>query len=368
MQCKPAAGNRGPMFLQLYPSYVDAHEDIAIASNWEQIHVCLQQLFLSKCVWEWIIYLLHVTLTYPHKTPNMPFISIHRHMLVKISKCYRDFFWGRTSLYPLKILWASILPFLALFDPPYNLLLPIVFPDLSCVTGTSSGSTTHNKGIRDAGSTADFRILFEIFEILEILIFLKLLNFLIFLNFLWNFWNFHTFTLSHFHTVTLSHFHTFALSHFRTFTLSHFHTFTLLHFHTFALSDFRTFRLSHFQTFALSHFHTLTLSHFCTFRLSHFHTFTLSHVHTFTLSHFHTFTLSHFHTLKVLKVLKVLKDLKVLKVLKVLKDLKVLKILKVLKVFESCKISQSWYLLWSDLVYIDLLWSTRAVSDHYRKA
>ena len=26
-----------------------------------------------------------------------------------------------------------------------------------------------NKGIRDAGSTADFRILFEIFEILEIL-------------------------------------------------------------------------------------------------------------------------------------------------------------------------------------------------------
>ena len=144
MQCKPAAGNRGPMFLQLYPSYVDAHEDIAIASNWEQIHVCLQQLFLSKCVWEWIIYLLHVTLTYPHKTPNMPFISIHRHMLVKISKCYRDFFWGRTSLYPLKILWASILPFLALFDPPYNLLLPIVFPDLACVTGTSSGSTTHN--------------------------------------------------------------------------------------------------------------------------------------------------------------------------------------------------------------------------------
>ena len=26
----------------------------------------------------------------------------------------------------------------------------------------------YNKGIRDAGSTADFRILFEIFEILEI--------------------------------------------------------------------------------------------------------------------------------------------------------------------------------------------------------
>ena len=39
------------------------------------------------------------------------------------------------------------------------------------------------KGIRDAGSTADFRILFEIFEILEILDFLKLLNFLIFLKF-----------------------------------------------------------------------------------------------------------------------------------------------------------------------------------------
>ena len=30
-----------------------------------------------------------------------------------------------------------------------------------------------NKGIRDAGSTADFRILFEVFEILEILIFFE---------------------------------------------------------------------------------------------------------------------------------------------------------------------------------------------------
>jgi len=33
MQCKLAAGNQGLMFLQLDPSYVDAHEDIAIASN-----------------------------------------------------------------------------------------------------------------------------------------------------------------------------------------------------------------------------------------------------------------------------------------------------------------------------------------------
>ena len=30
------------------------------------------------------------------------------------------------------------------------------------------GDENINKGIRDAGSTADFRILFEIFEILEI--------------------------------------------------------------------------------------------------------------------------------------------------------------------------------------------------------
>jgi len=34
-----------------------------------------------------------------------------------------------------------------------------------------------NKGIRDAGGTADFRILFEIFEILEIFDFLKSFNF-----------------------------------------------------------------------------------------------------------------------------------------------------------------------------------------------
>ena len=38
-----------------------------------------------------------------------------------------------------------------------------------------------NKGIRDAGSTADFRILFEIFEILEIFDFF--LNFEFFLDF-----------------------------------------------------------------------------------------------------------------------------------------------------------------------------------------
>ena len=35
----------------------------------------------------------------------------------------------------------------------------------------AQGQLQVNKGIRDAGSTADFRILFEIFEILEILIF-----------------------------------------------------------------------------------------------------------------------------------------------------------------------------------------------------
>jgi len=33
MQIKLAAANRGLMFLQLYPSYVIAHEDIEIASN-----------------------------------------------------------------------------------------------------------------------------------------------------------------------------------------------------------------------------------------------------------------------------------------------------------------------------------------------
>ena len=43
-----------------------------------------------------------------------------------------------------------------------------------CYTGKLSET---NKGIRDAGSTADFRILFEIFEILEIFDFLKLLSF-----------------------------------------------------------------------------------------------------------------------------------------------------------------------------------------------
>ena len=37
--------------------------------------------------------------------------------------------------------------------------------------------TMINKGIRDAGSTANFRILFEIFEILEILIFFETFNF-----------------------------------------------------------------------------------------------------------------------------------------------------------------------------------------------
>ena len=44
-------------------------------------------------------------------------------------------------------------------------------------------SDSINKGIRDAGSTADFRILFEIFEILEKFDFFETLNFLIFLIF-----------------------------------------------------------------------------------------------------------------------------------------------------------------------------------------
>ena len=113
------------------------------------------------------------------------------------------------------------------------------------------------KGIRDAGSTADFRILFEIFEILEILDFLKLLNFLNFLKF----WHFYTVTLLHFHTFILSHFHTFALSHFHTFTLSHFHTFTRSHFHTFTLSPFHTSTLLHFHILTISHFHAFTVSH-----------------------------------------------------------------------------------------------------------
>ena len=41
-----------------------------------------------------------------------------------------------------------------------------------------------NKGIRDAGSTADFRILFEIFETLEIFDFFETFKFFKFLNFL----------------------------------------------------------------------------------------------------------------------------------------------------------------------------------------
>ena len=41
-----------------------------------------------------------------------------------------------------------------------------------------------NKGIRDAGSTADFRILFEIFETLKIFFFVETFNFLKFLIFL----------------------------------------------------------------------------------------------------------------------------------------------------------------------------------------
>ena len=39
------------------------------------------------------------------------------------------------------------------------------------------GGTSSNKGIRDAGSTADFKILFEIFETLEIFDFFKTFNF-----------------------------------------------------------------------------------------------------------------------------------------------------------------------------------------------
>ena len=42
-------------------------------------------------------------------------------------------------------------------------------------TQVSKGVSDNKKGIRDAGSTADFRILFEIFEILEIF------------DFFWNF-------------------------------------------------------------------------------------------------------------------------------------------------------------------------------------
>ena len=47
-----------------------------------------------------------------------------------------------------------------------------------------------NKGIGDAGSTADFRILFEIFEILEILIFFETFNFFDIFDFFGFFWNF----------------------------------------------------------------------------------------------------------------------------------------------------------------------------------
>ena len=43
------------------------------------------------------------------------------------------------------------------------------------------------KGIRDAGSTADFRILFEIFEILEKFDFFETFKFLNIIDFFWNF-------------------------------------------------------------------------------------------------------------------------------------------------------------------------------------
>ena len=43
-----------------------------------------------------------------------------------------------------------------------------------------SGDDVDNKGIRNAGSTADFRILFEIFKILEIFDFFETLIFLYF--------------------------------------------------------------------------------------------------------------------------------------------------------------------------------------------
>ena len=65
---------------------------------------------------------------------------------------------------------------------------------------TDVSTATHHKlcfqikGIRDAGSTADFRILFEIFEILEIIDFSETLKF---------FEIFEILTLLHFYTVTL---------------------------------------------------------------------------------------------------------------------------------------------------------------------
>ena len=51
----------------------------------------------------------------------------------------------------------------------------------------SGGQLWINKGIRDAGSTADFRILFEIFETLEIFDFFETFKFLEFFDFFLNF-------------------------------------------------------------------------------------------------------------------------------------------------------------------------------------
>ena len=80
----------------------------------------------------------------------------------------------------------------------------LCFPRSNCnpdkYSQTASGKpkqrgSDRNKGIRDAGSTADYRILFEIFEILEIFDFSlsKLLKILKFLKYLILFSNFNFF-------------------------------------------------------------------------------------------------------------------------------------------------------------------------------
>ena len=110
------------------------------------------------------------------------------------------------------MIFIKITPLL-LFFCPYsvealsaltNLGVNFIWPDDVIVRGGGFflDFVKTNKGIRDAGSTADFRILFEIFEILEILDFFETFKF---------FEIFEILTLLHFYTVTLFYFYTFTL-------------------------------------------------------------------------------------------------------------------------------------------------------------
>ena len=126
----------------------------------------------------------------------------------KIVDRHKHWFLNRRNYCPRQELWcATIDPaaaptfwdfyFVALCWVK-TLKVTLFLPEISSVTWLCRELLTELiKGIKDAVSTADFRILFEIFEILEILDFFETFNF---------YWNLLILTFPHFGSFTLGQF------------------------------------------------------------------------------------------------------------------------------------------------------------------